>query len=196
MGQQRAALDFGYAGLDKLGWSNQKLQLGPGPPAESIPFPAPQFRILFQQPFFGNVKIGRDITVDELRGRYDQIVYAVGCESDRHLGIPGEELAGSHSATEFVGWYNGHPDHQHWKFDLSCSAVAVVGVGNVAMDVTRILSCEADHLVKSDIASDALASLRRLSSWACRTQTPSSAAAMARPLARAPSRLSSLGGSR
>ncbi|MDE2510820.1 MAG: FAD/NAD(P)-binding protein, partial [Elusimicrobia bacterium] len=72
--------------------------------------------------FFGNVKLGRDLSVDDLRARYDQIVYAVGCESDRHMGIPGEELGGSHSATEFVGWYNAHPDHQDHEFDLSCSA--------------------------------------------------------------------------
>ncbi|MEQ1919411.1 MAG: NAD(P)-binding protein, partial [Elusimicrobiota bacterium] len=63
--------------------------------------------------FFGGVRLGTDIKIEELRARYDQIVYAVGCESDRKMGIPGEELAGSFSATEFVGWYNGHPDHRH-----------------------------------------------------------------------------------
>ncbi|MFI5346836.1 MAG: NADP oxidoreductase [Elusimicrobiota bacterium] len=110
--------------------------------------------------FFGNVKLGRDLSVDDLRARYDQIVYAVGCESDRHMGIPGEELAGSHSATEFVGWYNAHPDHRDHEFDLSCGAAAVVGIGNVAMDVTRLLACEPDELAKTDIASHALAALR------------------------------------
>jgi ferredoxin--NADP+ reductase len=110
--------------------------------------------------FFGNVKLGRDLTVDDLRARYDQIVYAVGCESDRHMGIPGEELAGSYSATDFVGWYNAHPDHRGHEFDLSCSAAAVVGIGNVAMDVTRLLACEPDALAKTDIAEHALTALR------------------------------------
>jgi ferredoxin--NADP+ reductase len=111
--------------------------------------------------FFGNVKLGRDLTVEDLRARYDQVVYAVGCESDRHMGIPGEDLNGSHSATEFVGWYNAHPDHRDRTFDLSCTAAAVVGIGNVAMDVTRILSCEPDTLAKTDIAEHALAALRQ-----------------------------------
>jgi ferredoxin--NADP+ reductase len=113
--------------------------------------------------FFGNVKLGRDLTVDDLRARYDKIIYAVGCESDRHMEIPGEGLAGSHSATEFVGWYNGHPDHRHRTFDLSCSAVAVVGVGNVAMDVTRLLACDPEELVKTDITEHALDALRKSS---------------------------------
>jgi ferredoxin--NADP+ reductase len=111
--------------------------------------------------FFGNVKLGRDLTVEELRARYDKIIYAVGCESDRHMEIPGEGLAGSHSATEFVGWYNGHPDHRHRTFDLSCAAVAIVGVGNVAMDVTRILACDPESLVKTDITDHALDALRK-----------------------------------
>jgi len=111
--------------------------------------------------FFGNVKLGQDLTVADLRAHYDKIIYAVGCESDRHMEIPGENLAGSHSATEFVGWYNGHPDHRHRKFDLSCEAVAVVGVGNVAMDVTRILACDAEALSKTDITDYALDALRK-----------------------------------
>jgi ferredoxin--NADP+ reductase len=110
--------------------------------------------------FYGNIKLGRDVTVDELRARYDQIVYAVGCESDGHMGITGEDLEGSFSAREFVGWYNSHPDHRDRAFDLSCSAVAVVGVGNVAMDVTRILSCEPEDLAATDIADYALAALK------------------------------------
>ncbi len=111
--------------------------------------------------FFGNVKLGRDVSVEDLRARYDQIVYAVGCESDKHMGIPGEELAGSYSATDFVGWYNGHPDHRHHQFDLSCEAAAVVGVGNVAMDVTRILAQDPEILAKTDIAAHALDAVRQ-----------------------------------
>ncbi|MBI3549602.1 MAG: FAD-dependent oxidoreductase [Elusimicrobia bacterium] len=111
--------------------------------------------------FFGNVMLGRDVQADGLRELYDQIIYAVGNESDRHLGIPGEDLAGSHSATEFVGWYNGHPDHRHREFDLSQEDVAVIGIGNVAMDVTRILAEDPDALAKTDIADYALAALRK-----------------------------------
>ena len=111
--------------------------------------------------FFGNVKLGRDLTVEELRARYDKIIYAIGCESDRHMEIPGEGLAGSYSATEFVGWYNGHPDHREKTFDLSCGAVAVVGVGNVAMDVTRLLACAPEELAKTDITDHALDALRQ-----------------------------------
>jgi ferredoxin--NADP+ reductase len=111
--------------------------------------------------FFGNVKLGRDVSVDDLRARYDQLVYAVGCESDRHMGIPGEDLKGSFSATEFVGWYNGHPDHRGHQFDLSCEAAAIVGIGNVAIDVARILAQDPELLAKTDIAAHALETLRR-----------------------------------
>ncbi|MEK7233248.1 MAG: FAD-dependent oxidoreductase [Elusimicrobiota bacterium] len=110
--------------------------------------------------FLGNVMLGRDINIEDLRARYDQIVYAVGCESDRRMSIPGEDLVGSYSATEFVGWYNGHPDHRHKRFDLSCKNVAVVGIGNVAMDVTRLLACDPERLAKTDIAHYALDALR------------------------------------
>ena len=111
--------------------------------------------------FFGNVKLGQDVAVADLRARYDQIVYAVGCESDRRMGIPGEDLPGSFSATDFVGWYNGHPDHREHRFDLSCEAAAVVGIGNVAMDVVRILSEDPDVLAKTDMASHAVEALRQ-----------------------------------
>jgi ferredoxin/flavodoxin---NADP+ reductase len=111
--------------------------------------------------FFGNVKLGRDIQVADLRAHYDQIVYAVGAETDRRLGIPGEDLLGNHSATEFVGWYNGHPDHRDHSFDLSQEAVAVVGIGNVAMDVTRILAEDPESLKGTDIAAHALEALRQ-----------------------------------
>ncbi len=111
--------------------------------------------------YFGAVKIGKDVTAQELSERHDAVIWAVGCESDRHMGVPGEALAGSHSATEFVGWYNGHPDHRDRTFDLSCEAVAVVGVGNVAMDVTRLLACDPESLAKTDIAGYALDALRK-----------------------------------
>ena len=112
--------------------------------------------------FFGNVKIGRDLQVADLAAHYHQIVYAFGCESDHKLGVPGEDLAGVHSATEFVGWYNGHPDHRHRTFDLAhAHRVALVGNGNVAMDVARILLARPELLANTDISDHAFAVLQK-----------------------------------
>ncbi len=112
--------------------------------------------------FFGNVELGPDISVDDLRRHYDHIVYATGNESDRKMGIPGEDLPGVHSATEFVGWYNGHPDFQDRSFDLAAARrIAVVGNGNVAMDVTRVLARSTDELAPTDITAESLAVLRQ-----------------------------------
>ena len=112
--------------------------------------------------FLGNVMIGRDLTVPELDAHYDAIIYATGNESERLLSVPGEDLEGVFSATQFVGWYNGHPDFRHLEFDLAAAErVVVVGNGNVAMDVTRILGKEPDELASSDIADYALEELRR-----------------------------------
>lgn len=112
--------------------------------------------------FFGNVMIGRDLSVEDLRRYYDQIVYAVGNESDRKMEISGEDLEGVYSATEFVGWYNAHPDFQGCQFDLAnAKRIAVVGNGNVAMDVTRVLIKRPDELVSTDITDESLAVLRQ-----------------------------------
>jgi len=110
--------------------------------------------------YFGNVNLGTDISHADLKAYYDQIVYAVGAQSDRKLDIPGEDLEGSFSATEFVAWYNGHPDFRHYEFDLTVESVAVIGVGNVAMDVTRILAKSVDELKTTDITDYALEELR------------------------------------
>ncbi|MES1259829.1 MAG: FAD-dependent oxidoreductase, partial [Gemmatimonadota bacterium] len=110
--------------------------------------------------FLGNVCIGESVTPAELRQRYDAVIYAYGAATDRHLGIPGEHLPGSHAATEFVGWYNGHPEYADHAFDLSQRACAVIGIGNVAMDVVRILASSADHLATTDLAQHALVALR------------------------------------
>jgi len=115
----------------------------------------PRFR------FFGGVELGKDVTVADLRGLYHQIVYTTGAQTDRRMGIPGEDLPGSHPATEFVAWYNGHPDYRDCQFDLSQERVAVVGVGNVAVDVARILSRTPEELDKTDIADHALEALRQ-----------------------------------
>ena len=111
--------------------------------------------------YFGNVTLGTDVSVDDLRDRYDQIVYAVGAQSARRLGIPGEDLRGSHAAFEFVAWYNGHPDYRDARFDLDAEHVVVIGNGNVAIDVARILVLSLDRLAATDIADHALAALRR-----------------------------------
>lgn len=109
--------------------------------------------------YFGNVEFGKDITLDDLRCFYDQIIFAVGAQSDRRLGIPGEDLPNSFSATEFVAWYNGHPDFVDFRVDLSCESAVVVGVGNVAMDVARVLAKSVDELNRTDIADHALEKL-------------------------------------
>lgn len=111
--------------------------------------------------YFGNVTFGRDLLHEDIRHFYDQIVYAVGAQSDRKMGITGEDLDGSFPATIFVGWYNGHPDYRDLSFNLSHERVLVVGNGNVAMDVARILATDPSHLAKTDIADHALDALRK-----------------------------------
>lgn len=111
--------------------------------------------------FFGNVEFGKHVKLDELRQYYHQILFATGAQTDRKMGIPGEDLAGSHTATEFVAWYNGHPDYRHLQFDLSQESAAIIGVGNVAIDVARILSRTTAELAKTDIADYALEALRQ-----------------------------------
>jgi ferredoxin/flavodoxin---NADP+ reductase len=113
----------------------------------------PRFR------FFGNVELGRDVSRDELADRYHAIVYATGSPTDRPLGIPGEELPGSHPATDFVGWYNGHPDFSDHDFDLSAERAVVIGNGNVALDVARMLTLTHEELARTDIADHALETL-------------------------------------
>lgn len=111
--------------------------------------------------FFGNVEFGKDLKNEDLLDRYDAVIYSVGSSSDRLLDIPGENLLGSHSATEFVAWYNGHPDFSDRKFDLSGKNAFVIGNGNVALDVARILAKNYDELSRTDIADYALMALRK-----------------------------------
>jgi ferredoxin--NADP+ reductase len=111
--------------------------------------------------FFGNVKIGHDLEVEDLERLYHAIVYTVGCETDRRLGIPGEDLSGSHAATAFVGWYNAHPDYAQEEFDLSCERAVVIGNGNVAMDVARMLALTDHELRQTDTADHAIEQLDR-----------------------------------
>lgn len=113
----------------------------------------PRFR------FFGNIAVGEHVQPAELAERYDAVVYAVGAQSDRHLGIPGEDLPGSVAAVDFVGWYNAHPHFRDRTPDLKCDRAVVIGNGNVALDVARILVTDPDELRSTDIADHALEQL-------------------------------------
>ncbi len=114
----------------------------------------PQFR------YYGHVEYGTHLSLDDLRGLYHQIVFTTGAPTDNRMDIPGEDLIGSYPATIFVAWYNGHPDFRDLQFDFSCERVAIVGVGNVAVDVARILCRTPEELAKTDIADYALTALR------------------------------------
>lgn len=110
--------------------------------------------------FHGGVDIGTDISHDELLACHDAVIYACGCAGDQSLGIPGEDLPGSHPASQFVGWYNGHPDHAQHRFNLNTERAVVVGNGNVALDVARMLLLAPERLARTDMAEHALAALR------------------------------------
>jgi ferredoxin--NADP+ reductase len=110
----------------------------------------PEFR------FYGNVELGRDLSHEDLTDRYHAVIYAVGSQTDRRMGIRGEDLPGSWAATEFVAWYNGHPDYRELEFDLTPERAVVVGNGNVAADVARMLALTRDELAETDVADHAL----------------------------------------
>jgi ferredoxin--NADP+ reductase len=114
----------------------------------------PRFRLI------ANVELGKDVTLDELQANYDAVVLSIGADLGRTLGIPGETLRGSLSSAEFVPWYNGHPDYVDVDVPLDVERAVVIGAGNVAMDVARILAVDVDELAKTDIADHALAALR------------------------------------
>jgi len=148
--------------FDRLPTPFGLVRFGVAPDHQKIKSVTKVFHKIASQPnfrFYGNVELGRDVTLSDLRAHYHQIFYATGAQSDRRMGIPGEDLQGSHPATEFVAWYNGHPDFRNHSFDLSQERAAVVGVGNVAVDVARILCRTPEELAKSDIADYALEAL-------------------------------------
>jgi ferredoxin/flavodoxin---NADP+ reductase len=135
------------------------VRLGVAPDHPKIKSVSRAFEKIALQPgfrFFGNVELGRDIQHAELVDLYDAVVYAVGAQSDRRMGIPGEDLPGSWAATEFVAWYNGHPDFQHLEFDLSAERAVVIGNGNVAVDVARMLALTSEELEPTDTTDAAL----------------------------------------
>jgi len=135
------------------------VRLGVAPDHPKIKSVSRAFEKISAQPgfrFFGNVEVGRDVSHEELCAHYDAVVYAVGAQSDRRMGIPGEDLPGSWPATEFVAWYNGHPDFQALEFDLSVERAVVIGNGNVAVDVARMLALTADELAPTDTTDPAI----------------------------------------
>ena len=139
------------------------VRFGVAPDHEEIKRVCRQFEKVAARPafrFFGNVDVCTSVTLGELRRHYHAICFTTGAQTDRRMGIPGEDLAGSHAATEFVAWYNGHPDYRDCRFDLSAESAAVVGVGNVAVDVARILCRTPEELATTDIADHALEALR------------------------------------
>jgi ferredoxin--NADP+ reductase len=110
--------------------------------------------------FYGNLRVGEDLAHQDLLEHHHAVIYASGAASDRRLGIPGEDLPGSHAASEFVGWYNGHPDYCGRQFDLSAERAVVVGNGNVALDIARLLLMSPGELRRTDVADHALAALQ------------------------------------
>ncbi len=139
------------------------VRFGVAPDHEKIKTVTRAFDAVAERPgfrFFGNVDFGADVTLADLARHYHQVCFTTGAQTDRKMGIPGEDLARSHPATEFVAWYNGHPRFRHLRFDLSVERVAVVGVGNVAVDVARMLCRTPEELATTDVADYALEALR------------------------------------
>jgi ferredoxin--NADP+ reductase len=145
--------------IDRLPTPWGLVRLGVAPDHENIKAVSRAFEKIAARPgfrFFGNVEVGRDVTHDELTEIYDAVVYSVGAQTDRRLGIPGEDLPGSWPATAFVAWYNGHPDFQALEFDLSHERAVVIGNGNVAVDCVRMLALTAEELAPTDTTDAAV----------------------------------------
>jgi ferredoxin/flavodoxin---NADP+ reductase len=135
------------------------VRYGVAPDHPKLKLPTLVFDKIAQSPgfnFFGNVTVGRDISIEQLQQTHHAVLLTCGAESDRRLQLANENLPGSHTATEFVGWYNGHPDYRDCSFDLSSEVAVIIGQGNVAIDVARILCKPVDELRKTDIAAHAL----------------------------------------
>jgi len=135
------------------------VRLGVAPDHPNIKAVSRVFEKIAGQPgfrFLGNVELGRDLEHADLMRLYDAVVYAIGAQTDRRMGIPGEDLPGSWPATAFVAWYNGHPDFQDLQFDLSCKRAVVVGNGNVAVDVARMLALDKGEIAPTDTTDAAI----------------------------------------
>jgi ferredoxin--NADP+ reductase len=157
-------LDVEVDVLERLPTPWGLVRLGVAPDHPNIKAVSRAFEKTAAQPgfrFFGNVEVGRDVTHAELARLYDAVLYSVGAQTDRPLGIPGEELPGSWAATEFVAWYNGHPDFQELDFDLSGERAIVIGNGNVALDVARMLALTPEELAVTDTTDAAIEAIAR-----------------------------------
>jgi ferredoxin/flavodoxin---NADP+ reductase len=135
------------------------VRLGVAPDHPNLKTVSRAFEKIARRPgfrFLGNVEVGKDVTQADLERLYHAVVYAVGAQTDRRLGIPGEDLPGSWAATELVAWYNGHPDFQELSFDLSGERAVVIGNGNVALDVARMLALTRDELAPTDTTDAAI----------------------------------------
>lgn len=145
--------------IDRLPTPWGLVRLGVAPDHENIKAVSRAFEKTAAKPgfrFFGNVEVGRDVSHEDLLGLYDAVLYSVGAQTDRRLGIPGEDLPGSWPATAFVAWYNGHPDFQELEFDLSHERAVVIGNGNVAVDCVRMLALTAEELAPTDTTHEAI----------------------------------------
>ena len=148
--------------IDRLPTPWGLVRLGVAPDHPNIKAVSRAFERIAARPgfrFLGNVEVGRDLTHGELTELYGAVVYAIGAQTDRRLGIPGEELPGSWPATSFVAWYNGHPDFQHLEFDLSHERAVVIGNGNVALDVARMLALTPAELAPTDTTDAAIGAI-------------------------------------
>jgi ferredoxin--NADP+ reductase len=140
------------------------VRLGVAPDHPKLKTVSRAFERIADQPgfrFVGNVEVGRDLHHADLVRLYDAVIYAVGAQTDRRLGIPGEDLPGSWAATELVAWYNGHPDYQQIEFDLDVERAVVIGVGNVALDVARMLALTHEELAPTDATDASIAAIER-----------------------------------
>jgi len=138
------------------------VRLGVAPDHPKLKSVSRAFERIAEQPgfrFLGNVEFGRDVEHADLMHLYDAVIYAVGAQTDRRLGIPGEDLPGSWAATEFVAWYNGHPNYQELAFDLSVERVVVIGNGNVALDLARMLALTHEELAPTDATDASIAAI-------------------------------------
>ncbi len=138
------------------------VRLGVAPDHPKLKTVSRAFERIAEKPgfrFLGNIEVGRHLHHSDLVELYDAVVYAVGAQTDRRLGIPGEDLPGSWAATEFVAWYNGHPDYQDLRFDLDVERAVVIGNGNVALDVARMLALTPEELAPTDTTDAAIEAL-------------------------------------
>jgi ferredoxin--NADP+ reductase len=138
------------------------VRLGVAPDHPKLKTVSRAFERIAEQPgfrFLGHVELGRDLYHEDLVRLYDAVIYAVGAQTDRRLGIPGEDLPGSWPATEFVAWYNGHPDHQRLELDLDVERAVVIGNGNVALDIARMLALTHEELAPTDATDASIAAI-------------------------------------